>query len=145
MDKQYITRTEKRSSTRDLTDAPIASHGVRGGIARRHSPTTPIDRSIDRQTHRDDGDVGDARDDDDEDDDEDEDDGARERLRRPRIIFIRIRAEDDDEDDDDDDDDAGGAGWGDVDRVRRGRSWCERSRARATREGVCAAGARARG
>ena len=144
MDKQYITRTEKRSSTRDLTDAPIASHGVRGGIARRHSPTTPIDRSIDRQTHRDDGDVGDARDDD-EDDDEDEDDGARERLRRPRIIFIRIRAEDDDEDDDDDDDDAGGAGWGDVDRVRRGRSWCERSRARATREGVCAAGARARG
>jgi len=144
MDKQYITRTEKRSSTRDLTDAPIASHGVRGGIARRHSPTTPIDRSIDRQTHRDDGDVGDARDDDDE-DDEDEDDGARERLRRPRIIFIRIRAEDDDEDDDDDDDDAGGAGWGDVDRVRRGRSWCERSRARATREGVCAAGARARG
>ena len=144
MDKQYITRTEKRSSTRDLTDAPIASHGVRGGIARRHSPTPPIDRSIDRQTHRDDGDVGDARDDDDE-DDEDEDDGARERLRRPRIIFIRIRAEDDDEDDDDDDDDAGGAGWGDVDRVRRGRSWCERSRARATREGVCAAGARARG
>jgi len=144
MDKQYITRTEKRSSTRDLTDAPIASHGVRGGIARRHSPTTPIDRSIDRQTHRDDGDVGDARDDD-EDDDEDEDDGARERLRRPRIIVIRIRAEDDDEDDDDDDDDAGGAGWGDVDRVRRGRSWCERSRARATREGVCAAGARARG
>ena len=144
MDKQYITRTEKRSSTRDLTDAPIASHGVRGGIARRHSPTTPIDRSIDRQTHRDDGDVGDARDDDDE-DDEDEDDGARERLRRPRIIVIRIRAEDDDEDDDDDDDDAGGAGWGDVDRVRRGRSWCERSRARATREGVCAAGARARG